>query len=767
MVSVCTGWTLVAASMAYAQVPTVPLQQGAATGVSPSFIGPAAPVPPEVMARDAMGRVTVRATRLPGELTFDGALDEAFYETTKSMGGFVQSEPRPGAPATEQTEVWLFFDDTNIYVSARAWDSNPDSIIATELRRDNNNVFNGNDIIAVFFDPFYDRRNGILITTNAAGARQDGQATNERQYNGDWNPVWRVRSTRFARGWSTEMVLPFKSIRFSGTANQLWGFNVLRVKRSTTEVSFLSQVPPARGQQGILQSSLAATVVGLQAPNAGRTLDLKPFATSNLTTDRRAPVPSSNVIGRDVGLDAKYTLTQGLSGDLTVRTDFAQVEADEQQVNLTRFSLFFPEKRDFFLENQGIFVFGGVPNAGQNAGTSDAPILFYSRRIGLNQGRVVPLSVGGRVTGQAGRVGIGLLDIQTDDDHTDTRAALTPATNFSVLRLRRDVLRKSSVGLIASRRSVSALGGGPTYAYGVDSTLSFWDNFIINNYWARTDAGGGTGDDTSYRSQLDYNGDRYGLQFERLSVGDNFNPEIGFVRRDNMRRNYAQARFSPRLRRSRRIRKLSSTGTMTYTAGGDGRLESRDANVEFAIEFLNADRFAVTYSELYEHLRVPFQISPGITLPVGGYPFSNIRVNYNMSQQHSVGANITLDRGTFYNGTKTTLSFARGRVRVTNQVSIEPSYAINQVSLVEGDFTTHLVGTRATYTMTPLMFTSALMQYSSATNSVSVNARLRWEYQPGSEFFIVFNEERNTRTPSFPGLNNRAFIVKINRLFRF
>ena len=213
------------------------------------------------------------------------------------------------------------------------------------------------------FDTFYDRRNGIVFTINPSGGRQDGQLTSERQYAGDWNPIWTVKTGRFEQGWTLEMMLPFKSIRYGSAPDQLWGFNVLRVKRSTTEISFLSRVPPARGQQGLQQVSMAATVVGLELPKSGRPLDIKPYVTSNMTSDLRAATPTHNVVGRDAGLDVKYALTQGLTGDLTVRTDFAQVEADEQQVNLTRFSLFFPEKRDFFLENQGTFAFGGIANA--------------------------------------------------------------------------------------------------------------------------------------------------------------------------------------------------------------------------------------------------------------------------------------------------------------------------------------------------------------------------------------------------------------------
>ena len=721
---------------------------------------------PAVMARDEMGRVTVRATRLEAPLTLDGVLDESIYTAVRSMTDFVQSEPMPGQAATEKTEIWLFFDKDGIYVSARCWDSDPASIVSTELRRDNNTIFNGNDIIGLAFDPFYDRRNGFLFTINPSGGRQDGQVTNERQYAGDWNPIWTVKTARFAEGWTLEMMLPFKSIRYGSAPGQLWGFNVLRVKRSKTEISFLSRVPPARGQQGLQQMSMAATVVGLDVPKSGRPLDLKPYVTSNLTSDLRAATPTHNVVGRDAGLDVKYALTQGLTGDLTVRTDFAQVEADEQQVNLTRFSLFFPEKRDFFLENQGMFAFGGIANAGNTAGTSDAPILFYSRRIGLNQGRVVPLEVGGRVTGQVGRYSVGLMTIDTGDDGTSSRAAVTPATNFSVVRVKRDILRRSSVGLIGTNRSVSQTGGSAAQAYGVDGTFGFFQNLTINTYWAKTSNPGVRRDDTSYRAQLEYNGDKYGATFERLTIGDNFNPEVGFVRRDNQQRSYGLLRYSPRVR-SRTVRKLSYSASSAYVTGGDGRVESKEQYGEFGFDYLNGDKLYFSYSDLFEMLRRPFRIGPGVTLPAGEYPFRNVKVNYNMAQQHSVGANITFERGTFYNGDKTTLSFARGRVKVSGRMSLEPTYSVNKVTLDQGRFTTHLAGTRVTYTFTPLMFTSALLQYNSSLNTVSVNARLRWEYQPGSELFVVYNEERDTLVTSFPGTMNRALIVKVNRLFRF
>ena len=734
-----------------------------APGVPAGFAGPPPPVAPDVVARDAEGRATVRAVRVAQPLRIDGALDEALYRDVPPMSDFIQVEPDAGAAATERTEVWLAFDGDNVYVAVRCWDTSMDRLVATEMRRDSTLMFQGNDIVSLIFDPYYDRRNSIAFTINPLGGRSDGQITNERQYSSDWNPVWNLKTGRFDGGWTVEAAFPFKSLRYQAGTEQVWGFNIMRVKRSKNEISALTRVPPGRGQQAVQQASYAATVVGLRAPASGRTLDLKPFLTSNVTADRVTRPSDPNDADAEFGFDAKYALTQSLTADFTYNTDFAQVEADEQQVNLTRFSLFFPEKREFFLENQGTFSFGGVQAGGVQAGTGDAPILFYSRRIGLNAGREVPLEAGGRLTGRAGKFSIGTLHIRTGEEEIGR----TRPTGFSVLRVKRDILRKSSVGLIATNRTVSTGGVGSNQAYGVDGTFAFYDNLFVNTYWARTQSEGLADSDTSYRAQLDYNADRYGLQVERIAIGDNFNPEIGFVRRDDMVRDYAQLRFSPRPRTRSAIRKYIYQGSLEYIENAAGRLESRERLGELALEFQNADRVSLSYVNAFEFLPAPFRIGPGVTLPVGAYSFDTLKLGYNMGQQRPLSANLSAEYGTFYNGHKLTLSAARGRINITPQLSAEPIYSLNRVTLEQGDFTTHLAGSRVTFNVTPLMFASALVQYNSAVDAVSTNARLRWEYQPGSELFVVYNEERNTLARSFPSLSNRAFIVKVNRLFRF
>jgi len=730
----------------------------AAYALPADFEGPAPPVAPAVITRDSDGRATIRAVRVTTPLRIDGALDEPLYSSVRPISDFIQQEPREGEPASEKTEVWLAFDDDNVYVSFRCWESEPNRVVASDMRRDGPNLWQGDDVVAFSFDTFLDRRNSFNFITNALGARDDGQVTNERQWNGDWNTVWEVKAGRFEGGWTVEVAVPFKSLRYQPGRAQIWGFNSFRTNRWKNEISYVTRVPAARGQNALYQGSVEATVVGLEVPSGSRHLELKPYAISDLTTNRATSV--SNEASGDVGLDVKYGLTRNLMADFTYNTDFAQVEADEQQVNLTRFSVFFPEKREFFLENQGLFAFGGAAAGGFSAANSDVPILFYSRRIGLNDGQPVPITAGGRTTGRVGRYSLGLVDMQTADDRG------VRSTNFSVVRVKRDLLRRSSVGLLLTGRSVGQSGSGTNGVYGFDGTFGFYDNLNINTYWARSRTDGRTGNDISYRGQLDYNGDRYGAQLEHIAVGDDFNPEVGFLRRRDMRRSTALFRFSPRPQRIASVRKFSYAGSIDYVTNGSGRLETRQSYGEFAIEFQNSDRLGVSVTDSYEFLPRSFEIAPEIALPVGGYRFDNVHLQMNLGQRRKISGQFAVEHGTFYNGTKTTVSLSRGRMSAGSRLSLEPAYLLNVIDLKEGSFTNQLVGSRVTYTMTPMMFTSALLQYNSSSHSISANVRLRWEYRPGSEFFVVYNEDRDTLARRFPELSGRALIVKINRLFR-
>ena len=697
-------------------------------------------------------RLTVTAVRLAAPLNVDGRLDEAVYASTQPTSDFVQTEPDSGTPASERTDIWVTFDQDNVYVSVRAFESRPDLMVANEMRRDSFNILQ-NEGFGVFFDTFLDRRNGVLFAFTPVGGRLDGQVTNEGTFTSDWNPVWDLAVGEFEGGWTAEAAIPFKSLRYGGEGAQRWGFQARRINRWKNEVSYLTEVPVGSGIAGLTRASRAATLAGIEVPPL-RNVDVKPFVISDLSTDRLATPRVNNDLGGDFGIDAKVGLTSGLTADLTYRTDFAQVEADEQQVNLTRFNLFFPEKREFFLENQGIFSFGGA------AGRGNVPSLFYSRRIGLEAGQQVPIEGGGRVSGRVGQFAIGLMNVQTDGIDE------APGTNFSVARIQRNILRRSSIGAMFTRRSLSTRGPGANDAFGVDARLAFFQNLTMETYWARTRTEGlPDGDDDSYRFQFNYNGDRYGFIAHRVVVDENFNPETGFLFRSGFAKYFTQARFSPRPARIEAVRKFTFQGEIDYIEHVSGRLETRELTGLFGIEFQNSDEFQLTLTDWYEGLVEPFRIG-GVTIPAGAYDFREGRVSFSLGQQRPVSGTLFVERGSFWNGDRTTFGASGARAQISSQLSIEPGLSINRVELAGGSFTSTLATSRVTYTVTPLMFVSGLLQYNSSSNAVSANVRLRWEYQPGSELFVVFNESRDTLAPRFPGLQNRALVVKINRLFR-
>ncbi len=723
------------------------------------------------MARDeATGKSTIRAIKLADPLKLDGQLDEAIYQTYPGFDGMVQAAPRYREPSTEKTEIWVAFDNENIYVSAKVWDqAPPERWIANELRRDTNQMRN-NDHFGVGFDTFYDRRSGYMFYANPIGGFADYSVVDEGSPNTDWNPVWLARTGRFDGGWTIEMAFPFKSLRYTSGAGQTWGIQFRRSIRHKNEWAYWTPVPRnMAGPQALNRVSVYGTVVGLDLPPAGRNLEIKPYALGRSLTDRLQVPPVSGDRDGEIGGDLKYGITANLTADLTVNTDFAQVEIDEQQVNLTRFNLFLPEKRDFFLEGRGLFDFarGGSSGGSFGSGTSDQPYVFYSRRIGLNRGRVVPIDAGGRLTGKIGAFGVGVMTIQAGDE----AASRTPATNFTVLRAKRDILRRSTIGAIFTNRNESAVtAGGSNQAFGVDAALGFHQNVSLTTYYAQTKTTGLTGDNESYQGKFDWSPDRYGASASILKVGQDFNPEVGFLRRTNFTRSFASGRFSPRPRNLRAVRKFTYEASVEYFENGAGDVESRQQTGQFGAEFDNSDQLSVEANANYDLLVRPFSPSPGVVIPVGGYHYADARISYNMGQQRRFSGNASFQFGEYYGGTIRTVSFSQGRVSILQQLSVEPRVSLSRVELPAAAFTTKLVSARTDYGFSPRMFASALLQYSSTDRTFSSNVRFRWEYRPGSELFVVWTDEHNTN-PLDPhetlALRNRAFVVKMTRLFRF
>ena len=765
----------------WAQPPAPPPRPALGQFNLPGTADPPAPVAPAVISRGDNGRVVVRATRLDHPLVIDGVLDEPFYRDVVPFGDFIQTVPNEGAPATERTDAWVAYDDTTVYLSCRCWDSAPpEAWTANEYRRDTSQL-RQNDMFGALLDTFHDRRNGFNFYTNPLGARADQVVSNEGNPNADWNPVWFVRTGRFEGGWTVEMAIPFRSIRYVSGPGQTWGLQVRRAIRRKNEWTHLTFVPAATGGvSGIFRASAAATLVGLDLPPAARNVELKPYAISRITSDRTRTPAENNAVKATGGLDAKYGINANMTADLTVNTDFAQVEVDEQQVNLTRFPVVFPEKRDFFLEGRGTFEFarasGQAGFSGQTAINNNAPQLFFTRRIGLNNGREVPIMAGARVTGTIGKTAVGVMNMETGyesptgvdgDDCAAPYNTCTPRTNFSAVRMRRDVLRRSNVGVIFTNRSTSPTDSGSNQAFGIDGAFSFFQNVTANAYYARSESPNRQGDEDSYQARVEYGGDRYGLRLDHLDVGTNFYPEIGFVQRRGFGRTFGSARFSPRQRRSRVVRRYLFEGAAEYLVNRDDRLESSSNSVRFLTEFQNSDQLTLDVNADQELLVRPFTVARGVSIRPGDYRFNSVSTSYAFGQQRRGSGTLALRAGEFYNGHLTALSFTSARLALMKQFSVEPSVTVNRATLPDGDFTTSLLRARVDYAFTPLRFLSALVQYSSNDRTFSSNVRFRWEYRPGSEIFVVYTDERDTTAPGYPGLRNRAFVVKINRLFRF
>ena len=722
-----------------------------------------------VVGEDLDGRKSIRAVKFDEDVNIDGILDESIYDSVEPISDFVQHLPVSGATASDNTEVWVFYNDQSIYVTAKVYESVPeDEWVANEMRRDVGRL-RTNDSFSVMFDTFLDRRNGVAFLVSPIGGFSDFTINNEgmatRPVNFDWNVVWNSRVGRFDGGWTVEMEIPFRSLRYEPSSEQAWGIQFRRVQIRLNEATYITEIPISAANigppmvAGMWRISEAATLTDLEVPPRNLNLEIKPYGLGTVTTNRTANPPVNGQFANEAGVDVKFGITNNLTADFTYNTDFAQVEVDERQVNLTRFNLFFPEKREFFLEGAANFDFTQPRNL-------DVPTMFFSRRIGLEKGQVVPIDVGARLTGKVGDFDIGALNIGTDGSDLSS----VESTDFSVLRIKRDVLSRSRIGMIYTDRSKSLVGEGANTLYGVDGTFNFLDDIQISTFAAKSESPGFSGDDESYMANFNYNGDRYGFRSGYLVVEDNFNPEVGFKRRNNFKQYEGNLRFSPRPASIESVRQLSfEAQTRSYWSATSGALETRRHELIFNTQFENGDQFRATTRDEFEMLTRGFQIAPKVSLLPGTYDFSSHEISYSLGPQRNVSGRLSYRFGDFWSGTNSAIGISGGSIELSQQLSVEPSYSFNEVKLPEGNFRTELGRFRVTYTISPRMYFSGLVQYNSTQNSLSSNLRFRWQWSPGSELFIVYSDDRDTnpfdRPDSFE-LRNQGWAIKINKLFQ-
>ena len=736
-------------------------QQDLNSSIADRILGPPAPAANEAVSRDADGRVTIRAFRLAEPLTLDGVLDDPAYDQVPAAEGFVQQEPDEGAPVSESTRVWVLYDADSLYIAAELDEHHPELRRANEMRRDHRNIGWG-DSFSVILDTFYDRRNGFLFHTNAVGALYDAQVSDERNTNSDWNTVWWVRTERLEHGWSMEMRIPFRSLRYAAGGPQLWGINFRRLIKHTNERAFLTPTPQAFNMNGLNRLSNAATLVGLEAPAGSRRMELKPYAIGSQTD---APLSDINdEWAGDLGADFKFGVTDGLTADVTWNTDFAQVEDDETQVNLSRFSLFYPEKREFFLEGQGVFDFGGrQTRAFGGGGSSDTPIPFFSRSIGISGGSAVPILGGARLHGRAGAYQMGLMNIQTGA----VPGVDYDGTNFSAFRVKRDLFSRSNIGVIATHRNVNADGTGSNSLYGMDGNFNPTDHLRITTYYmATSEPGIDTGHQAaSYMGQLRYDTDLIDVTAEQLYLGEDFNPGMGFVRRQNFTKNSGSFQFSPRPRGIKAVRQLEFQAQASNYQRPGGELETRQYEFEANILFESSDRLMLGYDVTEEHLLEGFDLSDEVAVPAGSYRFARAGVRVRMGSHRKVSGMLRYEAGGFFGGSRQELGYW-GRAEINQRFSFEPNVSLNWIAVPAGDVRAQVSRLRATYTVSPRSFVGALVQYNSAAQLFSANVRYRWEYSPGSDLFVVLSSNRDG-DDGLSGLTDRALVVKFTRLFRF
>ncbi|GIW52927.1 MAG: hypothetical protein KatS3mg081_2282 [Gemmatimonadales bacterium] len=728
---------------------------GASAARSQTADGPRGEAGPIFANPEAAPRPVTRATRATGKITVDGVLDEPSWFQAPALSDFIQSQPRPGYPASERTVVRVLYDSDYIYVGAICYDSEPDRIISVGLDQDFST--HDSDVFGVALDTYGDRQNAFVFITNPAGALFDAQTfDNSRVINRAWEGVVYVKTAVHDSGWTAEFAIPLTTLRFRGSAGeQAWGINFLRRIRRRNEESYWA---PMHRYNRLHTMSLAGTITGLEGLRQSRNLSVKPYVLGGNVRGSERPEGQTGT-QLDAGVDLKYGITSRLTLDLTYRTDFSQVEVDEEQVNLTRFSLFFPEKRDFFMENAGTFAFGDINIQNYRLGTSPRDFtLFHSRRIGLLGGRPVPIVGGGRLTGRAGAFDIGILDLQSEALDS------LPAENFGVVRLKANVLGSSQIGAIFTSRQATTAGLDTLYnrSYGADFTLRMWDHLLVHSYIAATEGSNLSGDNRAANLLLAWRDRFWDLSGLVKRVGDDFEPGVGFVRRNGMRQAYATVGAHPR------PGVLSLQEINPYVEGNfitdlQGELETRELTAALDAEFLSGGLLNFSYTDRYERLVAPFRVSSEAIVAPGIYQFGEFSAGFRSPGGSRFGGGLRLNAGGFYDGTRTTLGL-NAFWRPNHHFSMDASAERNRVRLSTGEFTADVYRWRAIYAYSTKLFASALVQYNTSSDEVSVNARINFIHAPLSDVFLVFTERRNLARDE---LLDRAVTLKITRLLAF
>lgn len=707
---------------------------------------PQAPLPP---------RPSLSALRAPEPLKLDGLLDEPVWQEAPAGSGFIQREPNPGQPASEETEIRVVFTDDALYIGIRALSSDPGAVVAEEMQRDG--ALFRDDSVLVLLDTFNDNRNAYFFEVNPNGAFTDALVTDEgRDFNVQWDAVWRAVGRRTAEGWSAEMEIPFATLRFDPNQDT-WGLQVRRLIRHKSEEVFWASVPL---EANLFRISLAGDLTGIRGPEPGLNLRLKPFAVGSATNFQ---TPAGNVSDDDVeaGLDVKWGLTRTTTLDLTYNTDFAEVEVDDQQVNLTRFSLFFPEKRDFFLENAGIFEFGFNP-----PGT---PFLkpFFSRRIGVSpSGTVVPMEWGARLTGRQGPWSFGLLDAQTGD-YDLAGFGERPEDNWGVVRVKRNVGRRSNVGMVFTNRDQDEGISNQVFGLDVNFNPNRYSNLSAFVTRSATDIpfpGSEDLDGWAGGARALWQGPVTGVAFDFLQIDEDYDPSAGFLLRSNLRRYVPRLTYLPRPQTRGRVRNYIYGLTGDIITNLDNETETIEVGANlFGLRLQSEDSFTVFADHTLDRVPAPFALAPGVVVPAGEYTFNDAGINFETNNSRRFSVNGFVLAGAYYGGDRLSSAATLG-IRASRYLRSDTTWVYNDIELPGGAFTANIVRQRIGLSFTPTLFTNTYIQYNDLAELLSLNLRFNWLYRPGADLFLVFNQ--NWRAPSLSDLSegDREVILKFTYL---
>jgi hypothetical protein len=716
------------------------------------------PTPSRAQAPAALD--SLGALHLPNEteVRLDGLASEPFWSEAPVLSELWQKEPLEGVVPSERTEVRVAYDETSLFVSIVAYDRQPDQIVARIRQRDRvmssrgfGLSFQGDDAVAFILDPFLDRRSGILFATNPNGAQFDALVTDEGgEINADWRGVWEVAATRTLDGWSAEFAIPWRTLRYPADASRGWGFNVARViQRENEQLLWRSW---EREGGGFERMSRAGRLTGLEGlPRPGMNVEVKPYALGGLRWTRPGETTAlDRDASGDVGIDLKSEVRPGLVLDLTANTDFAQVEVDDQQVNLTRFSLFFPEKREFFLENAGLFEFG------QSGFFGPPPFLaFFSRNIGIGSGGEVPILGGGRLTGRVGDQTVGLLSVATGQAGDAGREI------FNVARLKRDVGESNYIGAMLTDRRGE---GDANTVVGFDTRVVIRPTLITDGFVARTFTEGAGGEGTAAAGSINYTTDLWGVFLRVIQVGEGARARSGFIARTDFRSTWVNLRRSVRPNLLG-IRKMDLRVNGQYDATVDGRFQGRQVGLSLGSNWDTGDSFTVNVNQGAEQIDGDFVLADSLDVPAGRYDTGQWSLRGSTGGRRAWALSANMTGGDFFGGDL--LRFGGSlSLAPTPSLGITAGFDRNDVDLPSGSFTADVTSLRFTWSLNTRVTTNALVQYNGLTDEILTNVRLNVIHRPGSDIFVVLTEDR-LRDGADWFTEDRGFVVKLTYLLRF